>query len=122
MSGSLIETIKNKVEGKLYDYPEYVEAIKKIIDRVYRYRYRGVWRPKLQEQRRNRWKNEKVEMTPFTFSDGSLIVNFHTFFNRCFEELENKKFLARIDDSNFANDYNLMNYLQKSLENLLQTG
>lgn len=121
MSKELIEIIANRMSGKPYDINKYISAVDKIIQGVYINRYRYIVYPKKMHDKPGRVDSEKVPMTlEFDTANGFSVVNFETFQNVCWDELEEKNLLSRLGTLTFNNDGSLCRHIQITFENILQ--
>jgi len=121
MSRELIEIFANRLSGRPYDKNKYISAMDRIIQRVYKNRYRFIVLPKKMGNEPYRTDSEKLAKTiEFDSADGFSVANFETFQNVCWDELEENNLLSKLARLKFNDDGHLCKHMQVTFENILQ--
>ena len=95
-----IGLIRDKCAGRPYDVEEYVSRIDELIKKVYATRYKP--------------------LSDTGIGGGALQVDLETFWNYCWEALEDNGLAMKFDNASVEDDSHLKGYMRKTFENLLQ--
>jgi hypothetical protein len=121
MSTEFIKIIGDRLSGRAYNTHKYISTIDEIIRRVYNNRYKGVLSAGDLEEKRSNPGSKRLQVTVSTDSTrGFSVVNFETFENVCWDELEENSLLSRLGTFTFNDDGSLYRHIQVTFENILQ--
>jgi hypothetical protein len=121
MPSELLKIISDRLHGMPYDIDKYVDAIDGIIVRVYKNRYRGISGAKNVGEKLGGPDSKKLSgSTGFAAIADFSAVNFETFQNVCWDELEENNLFSKLASLTFNDDAHLYKHIQVAFENILE--